>query len=149
LGIIQIGWVGLSVHTYKFTQPFSKHSLRPYSLPPTFSLALFYPEHGLLFYNQDGQGEYFENGNTLSVKVCAKHFSASYSGFYLWNSNKSKTFEQTKPYTYTFSNHADLPFRPLEEVTNLDIPAFTKAFSSPNSTACFLSPIDIWPFPLK
>jgi len=28
LGIIQVGWVGLSVHTYKFTQPFSKHSLR-------------------------------------------------------------------------------------------------------------------------
>jgi hypothetical protein len=28
LSIIQIGWVGLSVHTYKFTQPFSKHSLR-------------------------------------------------------------------------------------------------------------------------
>ena len=27
MGIIQIGWVGLSVHTYKFTQPFSKHSL--------------------------------------------------------------------------------------------------------------------------
>jgi hypothetical protein len=26
--IIEIGWVGLSVHTYKFTQPFSKHSLR-------------------------------------------------------------------------------------------------------------------------
>jgi hypothetical protein len=28
LGIIQVGWVGLSVHTYKFTRPFSKHSLR-------------------------------------------------------------------------------------------------------------------------
>jgi 5-methylcytosine-specific restriction endonuclease McrA len=30
LDIIQIGWVGLSVHTYKFTQPFSKHSLTGY-----------------------------------------------------------------------------------------------------------------------
>jgi hypothetical protein len=28
LSIIQIGWVGLSGHAYKSTQPFSKHSLR-------------------------------------------------------------------------------------------------------------------------
>jgi GNAT superfamily N-acetyltransferase len=31
LCIIQIGWVGLSVHTNKFTQPFSKRSLRQLS----------------------------------------------------------------------------------------------------------------------
>jgi CHASE2 domain-containing sensor protein len=30
LGIIQVGWVGLSVHTYKFTRPFSKRSLSEY-----------------------------------------------------------------------------------------------------------------------
>jgi hypothetical protein len=134
----------------KFGQPaqiwFYSGGLMPYSLPPNASLALLYPKRGILFYNLDKDGEYFDNGN--AIRVCAKHLAIhSYSGFYLWDEKTQKTLEQIKG--YLFDDTESWRFRPLEEVTNMDIPTFTKAFSSPDSTACFLSPIDIWPFPLK
>jgi hypothetical protein len=133
----------------KFGQPtqiwFYSDGVMPYSMPPNASLALLYPKQGMLFYDLYKEGEYFDNGNTL--RVCAKHLAVhSFPGFYLWNGNTQKTLEQIKG--YLFDDTESWRFRPLEEVTNIDIPAFTEAFSSPDSTACFLSPIDIWPYPL-
>jgi len=133
----------------KFGRPaqvwFYSSGVRAYQLPPSASLMLLYPKQGLLFYDLLEEGEYFEGGST--IRVCAKHLAVhSYPGFYLWAGNTQKTFEQIKG--YLFDDTESWRFRPLEEVTNMDIPAFTKAFSLPNSTACFLSPINIWPFPL-
>lgn len=133
----------------KFGQPaqiwFYSDGVMPYSMPPNASLALLYPKQGMLFYDLNKEGEYFDNGNAL--RVCAKHLAVhSFPGFYLWNGNTQKTLEQIKG--YLFDDTESWRFRPLEEVTNIDIPAFTDAFSSPDSTACFLSPIDIWPYPL-
>jgi len=127
---------------------FYSGGLSGYGLPPSFSLVLFYPRLGVLSYNFDGKGEYYKDGNTSSIRVCEKHFSDAhpFSRFYLWNSNNPQTFEQVK--AHLLFGLAEWQYRPLEDVTNLSISAFTRAFSSPNSELCLLSPIDIWPFPL-
>lgn len=118
-----------------------------YSQPPSFSLALYYPDRGILFYYQDGVGEYQSDGKTLSIKVCAKHFASQvYPRLYLWNNQSSKTFEQIK--TYLFTVPEDWYFRPLEEVTNFEPISFTKAFSDPVNAQCIVSPSDIWPKPI-
>jgi len=134
----------------QFGQPsqiwFYSSGARAYRLLPSASLMFLYPERGMFFYTLEKEADYFDNGR--AVRVCAIHLAVrTYSGFYLWDGHTPKTLEQMKG--YLFDDPEGWRFRPLEDVTNMDIPAFTKAFSVPNSKACFLSPIDIWPYPLR
>lgn len=125
---------------------FHSNGISAYSLPPSFIIVIFYPNDGILYF-VDGQGNYINESDSTIIEVCSEHMDpSSIPWMYLWSPTTVKTFDQLKPFVYP---DPDIPFHPLEQVTNLDITAFVQAFSDLENEQCIQTPADIWPFPLS
>ncbi|MBI3731855.1 MAG: hypothetical protein HY259_00095 [Chloroflexi bacterium] len=62
---------------------------------------------------------------------------------YLWAPQTRSTFEDIQLRLATF--YGENYFRPLIEVTKLNVPTFYQTFKNPNNQTCIETPDAIWP----
>jgi len=112
--------------------------------PPSFSLALLYPEQGVMIYYQERSGGYLSEGGTDYVQICPNDIrNAGNPGLYLWPTGHRLSFAEILPDIYPKPEL--VRYEPLEDVSNMDEESFYDAFTNPESSACLKTPADIWP----
>jgi hypothetical protein len=96
-----------------------------------FRVALFYPEQGLLV-------RYFDEAELTDgyVTGCPQEDSAT---FVLWSPKRNLTFLET------LSRQQGVQYyKPLEEVTEMDIETFYQIYLDPDTEICIETPAELW-----
>ena len=103
--------------------------------PPSFELALFYPDQGIASaFSLEGAAL----GDT--VRGCPQQAHRPFLG--LWSPELNVTFNEAAD---MFGwDREEWAFLPLAEATGMDVEAFYEAFSEPNNTSCLETRADLW-----
>ena len=112
--------------------------------PPSFSLAMLYPEQGIMIYFPEALGDYLSERGTEYVQLCPKNIrEAGNPGLYLWSPDSPLSFADILPDIYP--SPETRRYELLEDVSNMDEKAFFDSFTNPASSECLKTPAGIWP----
>lgn len=96
-----------------------------------FRLVLFYPEKGFLV-------RYFDDADFINNYVVGC-FGGYFGAIHIWAPELGLTFNEALNV-----NYSPQYYKPLEEVTELDIETFYQAHLDPNTEICIETPIELW-----
>lgn len=105
-----------------------------------FDVVLFYPQQGLL-------ARYATQAQAVGSVIRACPQKEPMAIMALWSPRRVLAFSDATSQTINIRDEADWRYRPLQEVTQLDIEAFHTAFQNPANPTCLETPAELWPPP--
>ena len=111
---------------------------RDMTLP--FYLALFYPQHGFMI-------RYYDDAELEGASVGACFHQEERPLLWIWSPQQQMTFMEAAANAVNFGLDEDKEYRPLEEVTSLNVETFSNLFSRPDNLDCLDTPASVWPPP--
>jgi hypothetical protein len=105
-----------------------------------FDVVLFYPEQGIL-------ARYATQAQAIGshIRGCPQQEPAAILA--LWSPERELTFSESSSQTIDIRNEDWWPYRPLQEVTQMDVATFYQVFQSSDNADCLETPADLWPQP--
>lgn len=99
-----------------------------------FFVVLFYPQHGLIVTYTE-----FVSKQGSALNVCLDNAG----GLLLWYPEESLSFEEAAN-LFNWNIH-EVPYLPISEATDVEIPAFFNNYSGQETGICVETPTGIWP----
>jgi hypothetical protein len=111
---------------------------RDLTLP--FYLVLFYPQHGFMI-------RYYDDAELEAGSIRACFHQEERPLLWVWSPLQLMTFTEAAASSVNFGLDEEEQYRPLEEVTPIDVETFFARFSQPENSDCLYTPASLWPPP--
>lgn len=117
---------------------------RPRDMTLPFDLVLFYPQKGFMVRYRDNAD--LDGETVQTVRGCFQNLEYPPE---LWTSTPHQqiSFLEAATSAISFGLDEEKEYRPLEEVTTMDVELFFRRFSQPENLDCLETPASLWPPP--